>query len=34
MQTFEDNDKDKDGKLNIKEFLHVILPLDLEIEGL
>ena len=31
MEAFQDNDLDSDGKLNFKEFMHVILPIDLEI---
>jgi hypothetical protein len=34
METFEDCDKDKDGKLSFHEFSHILLPPDLEIEGL
>lgn len=30
---FEDNDKNKDGKLDMREFMHILLPIDLEIEG-
>ena len=31
---FEDSDLDKDGKLTMQEFVHVLLPPDLDIEGL
>jgi hypothetical protein len=34
METFDDCDKDKDSKLNFQEFAHIILPQDLDIEGL
>ena len=29
--SFEVNDKNKDGKLDMKEFMHILLPMDLEI---
>ena len=31
---FDTSDADKDGRLTLKEFVHVLLPPDLEIEGL
>ena len=34
MELFEESDRDKDGKLSLSEFSNVILPADLEIEGL
>ncbi len=29
METFEECDKDKDGKLSFQEFSHILLPPDL-----
>jgi Ca2+-binding EF-hand superfamily protein len=29
LTAFEDNDKNKDGKLDLKEFMHILLPMDL-----
>lgn len=34
VELFEDSDKDRDGRLTMQEFANVILPSDLEIEGL
>jgi Ca2+-binding EF-hand superfamily protein len=34
IELFEESDKDGDGRLNLHEFANVILPADLEIEGL
>lgn len=34
VELFEDSDKDRDGRLTLQEFANVILPSDLEIEGL
>lgn len=31
VAAFEDNDKNKDGKLDLKEFMHILLPIDLDI---
>jgi len=31
-ETFKDLDKDQDGKLNLKEFIDMILPNDFYIE--
>jgi Ca2+-binding EF-hand superfamily protein len=32
-ETFKDLDKDQDGKLNLKEFIDMILPNDFYIES-
>jgi len=32
-ETFKDLDKDLDGKLNLKEFIDMILPADFYIEA-
>jgi Ca2+-binding EF-hand superfamily protein len=34
LELFEDSDRDGDGRLSLLEFANVILPMDLEIEGL
>ena len=34
LDLFEESDKDADGRLSLVEFTNVILPMDLEIEGL
>jgi hypothetical protein len=31
-ETYKDQDKDQDGKLNLKEFIDMILPSDFYIE--
>jgi Ca2+-binding EF-hand superfamily protein len=31
LTAFEDNDKNKDGKLDLREFMHILLPVDLDI---
>lgn len=34
VEMFEARDADKDGKLNLEEFIKILLPADIEIEGM
>jgi Ca2+-binding EF-hand superfamily protein len=31
LAAFEDNDMNKDGRLDLREFMHILLPIDLDI---